>query len=81
MAITVSKKKPLELKNRASADSSEAIANSPSPPMGTLSTPSGSGQTSSYVFPGICTIIATLLFTALLFLQWTELSSYSDLFP
>jgi hypothetical protein len=81
MAITVSKKKPLSLKNEAKVEAAETVAESPSPSMETLSPSSGPVQTSSYVFPGICAIIATLLFAALLFLQWTELSGYSDVFP
>ncbi len=35
----------------------------------------------SYVFPGICAIIATLLFAVILILQWVELSDLNTAIP
>ena len=73
MAITVSKKKPLTVKNRAQAETAvPEVASSPRP----VATSSGSGSVnaSSYVFPGICAIIATVLFLALLAMQFLELT-------
>ena len=81
MAITVKKKRPITVKAPDSTPETAAPSAPAAPAAPAFTPPAFAQEGPSYTPYAILALIATLMFVALLFMQWTELQYYRDAFP